>query len=618
MKHDSATAVTRPQILQTSAAERKQHMKISHLILTLCGLALGLASVQAQAPNLINYQGRVLVGNVNFDGSGQFKFALVNATGTTTYWSNNGTSVNGSEPTAAVTLTVTKGLYSVLLGDTSIAAMTTLPASAFMQADLRLRVWFNDGINGSQRLAPDQRLAPAAYLAASSVTTASIADAAIIGSKIATGTVTGTQIATNTLDASRFAVPGAPNAGQVLGFNGSTLTWTAPGGGVFSLNGTNAYYNGGNVGMGTNSPAAKLELRTITGTYGLLHSDGTIAFGSYIGSSGSGANGGWLGTQSNHALHFFVNNGSPRMTVDTTGNVGVGTFTPASKFTVLTPSGGTLKVGLEHTDGTVRLGTYAEPGNGGWFGTLSNHPLNFFVNDGLPSMTITSIDVSMVSGPGTVTVGTPNGESGTTIKRSNNRADIRFDGASLKLVAGVGSGPPGSNNGVVVDTAGNVGVGTATPGAKLDVNGTIRTKILTILGADVAEPFDVAETDLPKGTVVVIDAERRGGLKRSAREYDTAVAGIVSGANGINSGIILSQPGVNEGGQNVAISGRVYVQADTSSGPIQPGDLLTTSRSPGRAMKVRDYRKAQGAVLGKAMSPLAEGEGMVLVLVTLQ
>ena len=50
--------------------------------------------------------------------------------------------------------------------------------------------------------------------------------------------------------------------GQVLGYNNGGLTWTAPGGGVFSLNGTNAYYNGGNVGIGTNSPATKLEVNS--------------------------------------------------------------------------------------------------------------------------------------------------------------------------------------------------------------------------------------------------------------------------------------------------------------------------------------------------------------------
>jgi hypothetical protein len=75
--------------------------------------------VQAQVPQLINYQGRVAVAGINFDGTGRFKFALVNGAGTTAFWSNDGTRSGGSEPTAAVSLAVTKGLYFVLLGDTS-------------------------------------------------------------------------------------------------------------------------------------------------------------------------------------------------------------------------------------------------------------------------------------------------------------------------------------------------------------------------------------------------------------------------------------------------------------------------------------------------------------------
>jgi hypothetical protein len=73
-----------------------------------------------------------------------------------------------------------------------------------------------------------------------------------------------------------------------------------------------------------------------------------------------------------------------------------------------------------------------------------------------------------------------------------------------------------------------------------------------------------------------------------------------------------------DGGQNVALSGRVYVRADASGGAIQPGDMLTTSDKPGHAMRVNDHTRAQGAVIGKAMSALLEGEGFVLVLVSLQ
>jgi hypothetical protein len=139
-------------------------------------------------------------------------------------------------------------------------------------------------------------------------------------------------------------------------------------------------------------------------------------------------------------------------------------------------------------------------------------------------------------------------------------------------------------------------------------------------GADLAEPFEVSSPsgEIPQGSVVVIDEENPGRLKVSSQPYDTRVAGVLSGANGINPGIQLQQQGLLEGGKNVALTGRVYVQADASNGAIKPGDLLTTSSAPGRAMKVTDHARASGAILGKAMTALKEGQGMVLVLVTLQ
>jgi hypothetical protein len=144
---------------------------------------------------------------------------------------------------------------------------------------------------------------------------------------------------------------------------------------------------------------------------------------------------------------------------------------------------------------------------------------------------------------------------------------------------------------------------------------------ITILGgADLAEPFEISTpgNEVPQGAVLVIDEEIPGHLKMSDRPYDTRVAGVVSGANGINPGIQMQQQALLEGGRNVALTGRVYVQADASGGPIKPGDLLTTSSTPGHAMKVSDHVRAQGAILGKAMTGLKEGRGLVLVLVSLQ
>src|SRR4051812_1720008 len=120
---------------------------------------LGAVALQAQVPQIINYQGRVVVGTTNFDGTGSFKFALVDAKGTTAYWTNDGTHPDGTEPDAAVALEVTKGLYSVLLGDSTLTKMTAIPPSVFENSDVRLRVWFDDGIHGVQQLSPDQRIA---------------------------------------------------------------------------------------------------------------------------------------------------------------------------------------------------------------------------------------------------------------------------------------------------------------------------------------------------------------------------------------------------------------------------------------------------------------------------
>jgi hypothetical protein len=151
-------------------------------------------------------------------------------------------------------------------------------------------------------------------------------------------------------------------------------------------------------------------------------------------------------------------------------------------------------------------------------------------------------------------------------------------------------------------------------------NGTTVTKVLQITGgSDLAEPFEFSDTEsLPPGSVVIIDDENPGRLKLSNTPYDKRVAGVLSGAGGIRPGVTLRQEGISDRGQDVALNGRVYVFASASNGAIVPGDLLTTSEIPGHAMKATDRSLSHGTVIGKAMSRLESGEGLVLVLVNLQ
>jgi hypothetical protein len=156
---------------------------------------------------------------------------------------------------------------------------------------------------------------------------------------------------------------------------------------------------------------------------------------------------------------------------------------------------------------------------------------------------------------------------------------------------------------------------------KVLVTGEATMGVLNITGgSDLAEPFKIAApTEVKPGMVLAIDPSEPGRLRLAEHAYDRTVAGVVSGANGINPGLVMKQNGtLADGTHPVALSGRVYVWVDASHGAVQPGDLLTTSDTPGYAMKVDDYGKAQGAILGKAMSSLDHGMGLVLVLVSLQ
>jgi hypothetical protein len=135
--------------------------------------------------------------------------------------------------------------------------------------------------------------------------------------------------------------------------------------------------------------------------------------------------------------------------------------------------------------------------------------------------------------------------------------------------------------------------------------------------ADCAEDFDVSETaKIEPGAVVVIEHE--GKLHQSSEAYDKRVAGVISGAGDCKAGIVLDRKYSKVNRKPVALMGKVYCKVDAQYSPIEVGDLLTTSSTPGHAMKASDQFKAFGAVIGKALRPLRTGKGLIPILIGLQ
>jgi hypothetical protein len=112
--------------------------------------------------------------------------------------------------------------------------------------------------------------------------------------------------------------------------------------------------------------------------------------------------------------------------------------------------------------------------------------------------------------------------------------------------------------------------------------------------------------------------EREDRLTPCKASYDRKVAGVVSGARDCRPGIVLNRRPGNVNRAPIALVGKVYCRVDATLGAIDIGDLLTTSSTPGHAMRATDPQRAFGAVIGKALEPLADGKGLIPILVALQ
>lgn len=679
--------------------------------LLLFALTLTFAlDLSAQVPGIVTYQGRITSNGTNFTGTGNFRFALIRpGPPVVSLWSHNSTSVAGGMPTTELAVGVTNGLFTIALGDTTVAGMlAAVPASAFTNQDVRLRIWFNDGVSGVAQLTPDQRLSSSAYalmganVPDGAILTAKLADGAVTGAKIAGGTIAAGNLAANSINSSHI-IDGqvqtadlAANAvtsakvqdGTLLGADlaegtvgtrelanivalgrsntvGRLDVFTANAASnqpAIVLNGTdNSIRTYGSDGLeqirlwgptwgelflfnslANNAPAAmltangggggrlylnnsdgvamtRLDGLNTGGTLSMYQSDGSL--GSFLSSAGSlslyntnGSTRAYLvGNSSGGSLSLYNANGNTGAFLDG-DNGGYGLFS------------------LRSTNGATRFQAVGGPGSG---------VLRLYNSSSFQTITANG------DGDGDITLRQSNGTTGLWLGANNNTgggglsvyrdngtfagqitvADATRQDGFLGLTKGNGNwgltmrGQNSSTGGGAIYLYDSAGSATIVLDSDSANEGRIWTQVLTITGgSDLSETFNVAhDEDLLPGMVVCINPERPGELALSHEAYDSTVAGVISGAGGVKTGMLMGQAGsLADGKHPVALTGRVYCYVDADAGgPVKPGDLLTTSATPGHAMKATDRDRAFGSVLGKAMTGLESGRALVLVLVTL-
>ncbi|WP_293902638.1 hypothetical protein [Phenylobacterium sp.] len=191
----------------------------------------------------------------------------------------------------------------------------------------------------------------------------------------------------------------------------------------------------------------------------------------------------------------------------------------------------------------------------------------------------------------------------TTANNDLHQATIHLRGLDGTIRAG-GGGHDGTI--LVLDHAG---------AARITLSGA--SGDIAMQNADCAEEFDVPELGgIEPGSVMALADD--GGLRLSDAAYDHRVAGVISGIGGYRPGILLDRRETGRRRAPLALLGKVYCKVDAGPGAIAVGDLLTTSSTPGHAMKAADPARAFGAVLGKALAALPAGSGLIPILVTLQ
>lgn len=610
----------------------------------------------SQIPRTLSYQGLYadLSGNPRPNGTYNFTFRLYSvSSGGAAVW------------TEVQSLEVKKGLFSAVLG-----SVTPFPGS------LKFNQQYWLGI----QVAPDAEMTPRTQLtsvgssfdAIRSDVAQSVTDSSITSGKIAAGQVVkslnaladnvvlqGANGASVTTDGNTITITASGGGGGGIGSlqnTDNTLAITNPAGPTTTINFKSPLVVPGNLGIGA-TPSWPFHLRKLenTGsglqarvtntstsgtsyaTYSLEANNGSAVVQMVCDGLGTGVMGtpsGYIGSYTNHAIGLVTNN-VERMRITNAGNVAIGVTNPVARLHVIAAGAygilgeGTGGYGMGvwgKNDNSSSSGVYGTSsggfgvyGAGGQRGVFGYSQYGTGVHGdagqyGVYGLASGSNGAIGVWGQSIAATGLGRGVYGTTAAPEGTGV-VGENFAST----GTGRGVWGRSNSAT--GVGVFGENTNTNGWAAYFVGKTATKTLHILGgSDLAEPFETEELseNIEPGMVMIIDDEHPGKLKPSEAAYDPRVAGIVSGAGGIEPGVTLRQEGVMDGETVIALAGRVYCKAEARSNPIKPGDLLTTSNLPGHSMKASDRGRSHGTIIGKAMTGLEKGTGLVLVLVNLQ
>jgi len=266
-------------------------------------------------------------------------------------------------------------------------------------------------------------------------------------------------------------------------------------GGYWDLNGNDIYNtNTGNVGIGTNVPTSILTLQTPVNTTGWTHIGGAneVIVNEAIGGVSAS-----LGTMTNHAFRLKANGvGGIHLYPGGKAVVGSNGFATTSFGRLFVESD--LGYGITHSDGTISVGTYVGGfPQTGWFGTISNHPLSFFANNGGALMTIlqngyvgigTNAPGARLHVAGHQKIDGNNVlEFGAGIPKEGSAGKIGYQTFTADALDIVGAGTVQANRKIKFWNEGNalfagaVGIATAnTGGYMLAVNGNIRSKEVVV------------------------------------------------------------------------------------------------------------------------------------------